>query len=96
MDDVVVMVLAIDVFLEGLPKDLVNEKLADLGMSPNELEKDLQRVRRIVPRPLRQVDAARARRPRWRRRIRFTTPDSTSRVRDAIQALRGPNQEYGA
>jgi uncharacterized membrane protein YkvA (DUF1232 family) len=55
MDDVVVMVLAIDIFLEGLPKDLVNEKLADLGMSPTELEQDLARVRRIIPRPLRQA-----------------------------------------
>ena len=32
IDDVAVMVLAIDVFLEGLPEDLVNEKLDDLGM----------------------------------------------------------------
>src|SRR4051812_7583845 len=55
IDDVVVMVLAIDIFLEGLPKELVNEKLADLGMSPNELEQDLARVRRVVPKPLRQA-----------------------------------------
>ena len=57
IDDVAVMVLAIDVFLEGLPKDLVNEKLADLGMSPAELEQDLAKVRRLVPKGVRQVAA---------------------------------------
>src|SRR4051794_3092385 len=55
IDDVAVMVLAIDVFLEGMPRDLLNEKLADLGMSPNELDNDLARVRRIVPKPLRRA-----------------------------------------
>jgi uncharacterized membrane protein YkvA (DUF1232 family) len=54
-DDVAVMVLAIDVFLEGLPEGLVNEKLVALGIPPKELEHDLERVRRFVPRPLRQI-----------------------------------------
>jgi uncharacterized membrane protein YkvA (DUF1232 family) len=93
-DDIAVMVIAIDVFLEGLPKDLVNEKLADLGMSPAELEQDLARVRRIVPEPL--------------RRLLMLVPeglDSTAefisetgldrRLRDALGRLR-PTQEYKA
>jgi len=95
MDDVVIMVLAIDVFLEGLPKELLNEKLADLGMSPNELENDLANVRRMVPRPLRQmmlgVPAA------------FDgVADLVSgtgldrRVKDAMARFRGSNQEYDA
>jgi uncharacterized membrane protein YkvA (DUF1232 family) len=54
-DDVAVMVLAIDVFLEGLPEGLVTEKLVALGIAPSELEADLARVRRLVPRPLREV-----------------------------------------
>src|SRR4051794_5727535 len=95
IDDVAVMVLAIDVFLEGLPRELLNEKLADLGMSPNELDKDLARVRRIVPRPLRQ--------------LMLRVPDAIDglaefvadtgldrRVRDAVHGMRGPSQEYGA
>ena len=57
MDDVAVMVLAIDVFLEGLPEGLVAEKLVALGMSQSELNSDLARVRRLVPRPLRAVVA---------------------------------------
>jgi uncharacterized membrane protein YkvA (DUF1232 family) len=95
IDDVAVMVLAIDVFLDGLPKDLVNEKLADLGMSPNELDQDLERVRRIVPKPLRQV--------------MLRVPDALDgvaefisdnglddRVRDVMSRFRGQSQEYSA
>ncbi|MEO6350059.1 MAG: YkvA family protein [Candidatus Limnocylindrales bacterium] len=55
LDDVAVMVLAIDVFLEGLPETLVNEKLVELGIAPSELEDDLARVRRLVPKPVRAL-----------------------------------------
>ncbi len=55
IDDVAVMVLAIDVFLEGLPEGLVAEKLVQLGIPPSVLEDDLARVRRVVPRPLRSL-----------------------------------------
>jgi uncharacterized membrane protein YkvA (DUF1232 family) len=57
IDDVAVMVLAIDVFLEGLPETLVAEKLVELGIPPSELEADLARVRRIVPAPVRALAA---------------------------------------
>lgn len=57
IDDVAVMVLAVDVFLEGLPSGLVAEKLVELGIPPSELEDDLARVRRVVPRPLRAMMA---------------------------------------
>jgi uncharacterized membrane protein YkvA (DUF1232 family) len=57
VDDVAVMVLAIDVFLDGLPEGLVAEKLVQLGIPPSELEDDLARVRRVVPRPLRAMMA---------------------------------------
>ena len=57
VDDVAVMVLAIDVFLDGLPEGLVAEKLVQLGIPPSDLESDLARVRRVVPRPLRALIA---------------------------------------
>jgi len=57
LDDVVVMVLAVDVFLDGLPEGLVTEKLVELGIPPSELESDLARVRRLVPRPVRALAA---------------------------------------
>jgi len=95
IDDVAVMVIAIDVFLDGLPKDLLNEKLADLGMSPTELESDLARVRRVVPRPLRQamlrvpeaLDAT----------AEFITDNGLDRrVRDVLSRFQSPTEEYGA
>jgi uncharacterized membrane protein YkvA (DUF1232 family) len=55
LDDVAVMVLAIDVFLEGLPEGLVGEKLDELGIPRSELDSDLARVRRLVPRPVRAL-----------------------------------------
>ncbi len=55
IDDIVVMVLAVDVFLEGLPEGLVNEKLMQLGIPPSELEADLDHIRRFVPRPIRTL-----------------------------------------
>ena len=55
LDDVAVMVLAIDVFLDGLPETLVNEKLVELGIPPSELETDLARVRKLVPGPVRAI-----------------------------------------
>ena len=55
IDDVAVMVVAIDVFLEGLDQGLVDEKLSDLGMSRAELDSDLRRVRRLVPKTVRSL-----------------------------------------
>src|SRR5918995_7517920 len=57
IDDVAVMVVAIDVFLEGLDPRLVDEKLLDLGMSRAELDSDLRKVRRLVPKSVRSMAA---------------------------------------
>jgi len=91
IDDVAVMVLAIDVFLEGLPSGLVAEKLVQLGIPPSELEDDLARVRRVVPRPVR---AAMARVPGALDRLAQRISDSgvDQRVRAAIEA-RMPSSE---
>lgn len=55
LDDVAVMLLAVDVFLEGLPEGLMQEKLVALGASPNELDADLRRVRKMIPKPIREA-----------------------------------------
>jgi len=55
LDDVAVMLLAVDVFLEGMPEGLVQEKLVALGASPNELDADLRRIRRMIPGPIREA-----------------------------------------
>lgn len=57
LDDVVVVVLAVDAFLEGMPAGLVDEKLAELEITRSELEDDLRRIRRAVPRSVRMAAA---------------------------------------
>jgi uncharacterized membrane protein YkvA (DUF1232 family) len=53
LDDAVVVVLAIDLFLESVPRTVLNEKLAELDIDQDSLERDLARMRRLVPRPVR-------------------------------------------
>ena len=55
LDDVAVVVLALDLFLESVPQALLYEKLAQLDIDGRELERDLARIRRFVPRPLRII-----------------------------------------
>jgi uncharacterized membrane protein YkvA (DUF1232 family) len=57
MDDVVVLVLALELFLGGLPRDLLAEVLADTDIDVNSFERDRAQVRRLVPRPMRHVAA---------------------------------------
>jgi len=55
VDDVAVAVIAIDLFLDGVPAALLEEKLDELGIERAWLERDLAQVRRFVPRPVRQL-----------------------------------------
>jgi uncharacterized membrane protein YkvA (DUF1232 family) len=55
LDDVAVLVLALDAFIDSVPEELLQEKLADLGIDPAELARDRARIRRIVPAPIRAV-----------------------------------------
>ena len=57
MDDVIVLVVAVDLFLEGLDPRILDEKLEDLGMTKEDLDSDLARVRKLVPKPVRRVIA---------------------------------------
>ena len=53
LDDAVIVVLAIDLFLESVPRAVLNEKLAELDIDRESLDSDLARMRRLVPRPVR-------------------------------------------
>lgn len=55
IDDLAVIVLALDLFLESVPPAILYEKLNALDIDPRELERDLARVRRFVPRPVRAL-----------------------------------------
>jgi uncharacterized membrane protein YkvA (DUF1232 family) len=55
IDDVMVTVLALDLFLDGIPRELMIEKMYALGIDGRELERDLDTVRRLLPRPVRSM-----------------------------------------
>jgi uncharacterized membrane protein YkvA (DUF1232 family) len=55
VDDLVVVVLAVDLFLEGVPDDLLEEKLEDLGLDRAAFERDMAQVRRLTPGPVRRT-----------------------------------------
>ncbi len=55
IDDVVILVFALEAFLEGLPSGILEEKLAALEIDPVAFERDRAQVRRMVPRPVRRL-----------------------------------------
>jgi uncharacterized membrane protein YkvA (DUF1232 family) len=55
LDDLVVVVLAAELFLDGVPEDLLDEKLAELGIDRAEFDRDVAQVRRLTPGPVRRT-----------------------------------------
>jgi uncharacterized membrane protein YkvA (DUF1232 family) len=55
LDDLIVVVLAIDLFLDGVPSAVLDEKLEDLGVDRRAFEEDVRRIRRFTPAPLRRI-----------------------------------------
>lgn len=78
LDDLVVVALAIDVFVDGLDEALLAEKLELAGISRAAYDEDVARVRRMVPSPIRRAA----------RRI----PDGIRLVGDAINQSGIPDQ----
>ncbi len=55
VDDLVVVVLAVDLFLEGAPDDLLEEKLDELGIDRASFDRDMAQIRRLTPGPVRRT-----------------------------------------
>jgi uncharacterized membrane protein YkvA (DUF1232 family) len=55
LDDLVVVVLAVDLFLDGIPASLLEEKIVELGIDRQEFDEDLARVRKLTPGPVRRA-----------------------------------------
>jgi uncharacterized membrane protein YkvA (DUF1232 family) len=55
VDDLVVVVLAVDLFLEGAPDDLLDEKLDELGIDRVSFDRDIAQIRRLTPGPVRRT-----------------------------------------
>jgi uncharacterized membrane protein YkvA (DUF1232 family) len=58
LDDLIVLVLAVDVFIDGVPEDLLDEKLDELGIDAREFRADVARIRRATPAPVRRIIGA--------------------------------------
>ncbi|HSK52881.1 MAG TPA: DUF1232 domain-containing protein [Clostridia bacterium] len=55
LDDLVVVVLAVDLFLDGVPADLLDEKLVALGIDRAAFDSDIAQIRRLTPGPVRRA-----------------------------------------
>lgn len=55
LDDLVVVVLAVDLFLDGVPAELLAEKLNELEIDRVAFDQDMARVRRLTPGPVRKT-----------------------------------------
>ncbi len=55
LDDLVVVVLAVDLFLDGVPPELLQEKLADLEIDRASFDRDVAQIRRLTPGPVRRT-----------------------------------------
>ena len=55
IDDLVIVVLAVDVFLEGVPTELLDEKLDALGIERAAFYEDMAQIRRLTPGPVRRA-----------------------------------------
>lgn len=55
LDDLVVVALAIDLFLDGVPNDLLEEKLDELGIESAAFRSDVAQLRRLMPGPVRRT-----------------------------------------
>jgi uncharacterized membrane protein YkvA (DUF1232 family) len=78
LDDLVMVALAIDLFVDGLDEDLLTEKLEEAGIPRLAYDEDVARVRRLVPSPIRRAA----------RRV----PDGIRFVADAVNQSGIPDQ----
>jgi uncharacterized membrane protein YkvA (DUF1232 family) len=55
LDDIVVVALAVDLFLEGVPTLVLAEKLEELHIDRTAYEDDIASIRRVMPMPVRRL-----------------------------------------
>jgi uncharacterized membrane protein YkvA (DUF1232 family) len=55
LDDLAVVVLALEVFFENVPEEVLAEKLLELGIDPDAFQRDMDQVRRLTPAPVRNL-----------------------------------------
>jgi uncharacterized membrane protein YkvA (DUF1232 family) len=55
IDDLAVVVLAVELFLDGIPDDILEEKIDELDIDREAFRRDMDQVRRLTPAPVRKI-----------------------------------------
>ncbi len=55
LDDLAVVVLAVELFFDGIPEDVLREKLDELELDGRAFRRDMDDIRRVTPAPLRRI-----------------------------------------
>jgi len=55
IDDLAVVVLAVELFLDGIPDEILQEKIHELEIDPEAFRRDMDQVRRLTPAPVRKI-----------------------------------------
>jgi uncharacterized membrane protein YkvA (DUF1232 family) len=55
IDDLAVVVLAVELFFDGVPEGVLQEKLTELELDAQAFRRDMDDVRRVTPAPIRRI-----------------------------------------
>jgi len=55
IDDLAVVVLAVEIFFDGIPNEILEEKIDELEIDREAFRRDMDQVRRLTPAPVRRV-----------------------------------------
>ena len=55
VDDLAVVVLAVELFLDSVPEDVLEEKILELEIDEDAFWRDMDQVRRVTPAPVRKI-----------------------------------------
>ena len=55
LDDLAVVILAVEVFFDGIPDEILEEKLGELAIDREAFRRDIDQVRRLTPAPIRRI-----------------------------------------
>jgi uncharacterized membrane protein YkvA (DUF1232 family) len=55
IDDLAVVVLAVEMFLDGIPEEILEEKIEELEIDREAFRRDMDQVRRLTPAPVRRI-----------------------------------------
>jgi uncharacterized membrane protein YkvA (DUF1232 family) len=55
IDDLAVVVLAVEIFFDGIPDEILEEKIDELEIDREAFRRDMDQVRRLTPAPVRRV-----------------------------------------